>query len=84
MLERVGFGKIDQRQFGVPLSPWCKDKRYRNLGAMMLQNQIKAVTPVTYAVLCNGLGWSTKDADELIQKVIVDFKNTKLHAFTTM
>lgn len=84
MLERSGFTKIDQRQFGVPLSPWCKDKRYRRLGAMMLQNQMKAVTPVTYAVLCNGLKWTTKDADELIEKVILDFKNTKLQAFTTM
>lgn len=84
MLEKSGFTKIDQRQFGVPLNSWIKDKRYSKIGAMMLQNQMKAVTPVTYAVLCNALGWSTEDADKLIQKVMVDFQNTKLQAFTTM
>lgn len=84
MLEKSGFIKVDQRQFGVPMNSWCKDKRYRKIGAMMLQNQMKAVTPVTYAVLCNSLGWSTEDADKLIQKVMVDFENTKLQPFLTM
>lgn len=84
MLEKAGFTKIDQRQFGVPLNSWCKDKRYRKIGTMMLQNQLKAIAPVTYAVLCNSLGWSTEDADRLIEKVKEDFQNTKLQTFTTM
>lgn len=84
-LEELGFAKVEQQQFGVPMNPWCKDVRYKNIGAMNEPNNLAALAPCTYAVLCNEIvGWSREDADKMIERARADLQNRKIRGFTTM
>lgn len=67
------------------MNPWCKDIKYKNIGAMNEPNNLAALAPCTYAVLCNDtVGWSREDADDMIGKVMTDLQNTRIRGFTTM
>lgn len=84
MLREIGFDRTGLRKVEVPMNSWKTDDKYNEIGALNQRNNIQAVAPLSYAVLCEGLGWSRTEVDVLIRAVKRDIANTHFHGYTSM
>lgn len=84
MLRDLGFENIKQRKIDVPMNAWSSDRRLKRVGTMNKQNNIAAIGPLSYTVLCEGLGQSREEVDRLITAVKKDLENESLRGFMSM
>jgi len=68
----------------VPIGPWAKDRKLKNLGLFQLEQMVDCVEPFTLALLTRVLNWSNEDTQNLMDGVRKDFKNwRKTHLYIT-
>ena len=55
-LEKTGFTKVEQQSFKLPVGPWPKDSRLKEIGALMRVNFLEGVEAFTAALFKDVLG----------------------------
>lgn len=83
-LLQLGFHGIEQRRFGVPMNSWSSDPKYHRLGLMNGRNNFEAATPLSYATISKGLGWSVEETDKIVSAMKKDMENTRIQGYTSM
>ena len=61
----------------VPIGPWAREPKLKDLGAIQLAQMLDAVEPFTLALLTRVLGWSNDATQVLMAGVRQDFRNWK-------
>lgn len=69
-MREAGFVDISENIFKVPASPWPKDKRLKQIGALEMTNVIEGAGAFGFRVFHQVFGWSK----EQIELVLMDFK----------
>lgn len=83
-LRALGFRHITQREVDVPVNAWSPDPRLRGVGALNRRNNLQAIRPISYALLCDQLRWSKQAVDKLIAAVAQDLEDEALQAYISM
>lgn len=83
-LERIGFTNVVQIQYQAPLNSWIPDPHMKKLGELHQQVIFQLLRPFSIATISAGLGYTTKEVDELLNNVRRDMLNTDLHCWTPM
>ncbi|KAH8195851.1 hypothetical protein TruAng_009981 [Truncatella angustata] len=73
--------KSGNHSLNVPINPWPPKGKSKRLGAMMMQNMLQVVEPLSFATLVGGLGWSPEALDSYVSRVRDDLQNTDIHGY---
>ncbi|KKA24379.1 hypothetical protein T310_1564 [Rasamsonia emersonii CBS 393.64] len=78
-VEDAGFTKVEQRRFKLPIGPWPKDPRLKEIGTLMAINFIEGVEAFTLSLFTEVLGWSKEEVDVLNAGVRADAQRRDVH-----
>ncbi|CRG82966.1 hypothetical protein PISL3812_00313 [Talaromyces islandicus] len=81
-MEKAGFVNVTDDAYKVPMGPWPKDKRMKELGRFQLFQMLEAVEPFSLAVFTRLLKWTPEKTRDLMEKVKADLCNPKLHMYS--
>lgn len=65
----------------LPLGPWPKDPRQKEIGKYELVQMLEAVEPFTLAIFTRSLGWSNERAQVLMAGVRNELKDMRNHLY---
>ncbi|TGO73238.1 hypothetical protein BELL_0379g00180 [Botrytis elliptica] len=60
-LEEAGFEAVVERHWRVPMAPWARDRRNKEIGLYMQQNMLDATVAYGMAHFTRILGWSPEE-----------------------
>lgn len=81
-LEAAGFVDVVEDRRKVPLSPWPRDPKLKELGRYMQVQMLDAVESYGLAPLTRVLGWDTTRVQVLIAGVRQDLRNRSYHMYS--
>ncbi|KAF4974214.1 hypothetical protein FZEAL_8852 [Fusarium zealandicum] len=80
-LEAAGFVDCQQELRKIPVGPWPKDPKLKELGRFQAIQQMKAVESYTPAVFGRILGWSSEEIQVVIAKVRKELTDPAIHIY---
>ncbi|KAL1962671.1 hypothetical protein VTN77DRAFT_9305 [Rasamsonia byssochlamydoides] len=78
-MEKAGFVDVKESVFKVPIGPWPKDPKMKELGRFQQVQQIQAIESYTPALFSRILGWTSEEVEVLVAKVRNELKDRSLH-----
>ncbi|QMW33970.1 hypothetical protein G4B84_009436 [Aspergillus flavus NRRL3357] len=83
-LKAAGFVGVREDVLKVPVGPWPKDPRLKELGRWMQIQTMDAIEPLPLALFPRVLGWSEQESRILFSKARQEFKEMKrqLYVYT--
>lgn len=83
-LTRAGFQDVALRIIKVPMSPWPKDPKQKEIGRYMEVEQHQAIPGYANALLSRVLGWSQDEINVLVAHVKSELKDRSIHQYTRL
>jgi ubiquinone/menaquinone biosynthesis C-methylase UbiE len=77
----AGFVDVHEKVVKIPLGPWPKDPRMKEIGRYQREHMAMGIEPYTLGLLGKVLGWSEAECRVLIAKVVSDIRNKALHLY---
>ncbi|EXJ93591.1 hypothetical protein A1O1_01983 [Capronia coronata CBS 617.96] len=84
MVVAAGFQDVNEEIYKVPLSPWPKDKRFKELAMYMNLTMTEAAPAYSLALFTRVLGWEKEEVEVLMSGVRNDLRNLKYHLYTRL
>jgi len=81
--EDAGFVNVTEAVFKIPIGPWAKDPRQKEIGAWNKLQAFEGVEGWTMALLTRVLGWPTEKVQLHLSGVRKDYRDPKIHAYMT-
>ncbi|KAI9787829.1 MAG: hypothetical protein M1816_007396 [Peltula sp. TS41687] len=81
LMESAGFTNVSQKIFKVPLSPWPKDKKMKELGNWGQLATLESLQAYTLKLFTNVLGMEAVEAELLIKDAGTDVKDRSIHMY---
>ncbi|KAL1997703.1 hypothetical protein VTN02DRAFT_1001 [Thermoascus thermophilus] len=79
-IEDAGFENIEQQTFKMPLGPWPKDPRLKEIGAFLAIDYIEGIEAFTNVPFKEMLGWSEEEVIVFNAKFRAEVKRKDVHA----
>lgn len=67
--------------YQIPLSPWPKDRKMKELGAYQQVNMIEAMEAYSMALMTRVLGWRSEEVVVFLADVRKELLNRKIHMY---
>ncbi|TGO41073.1 hypothetical protein BHYA_0027g00510 [Botrytis hyacinthi] len=83
-LEEAGFEAVVERHWRLPMAPWARDRRNKEIGLYMQQNMLDATVAYGMAHFTRVLGWSPEEYQVLAAGVRNEFKDPRVHNWCNM
>jgi len=80
-MEEAGFVDVHEEVYKVPIGPWAKGKKNKELGIYYRAQFIDAVEPFTMALFTRVLGYTAEQTKEVVAQVKPHLINPKLHMY---
>ncbi|KAH7629408.1 hypothetical protein SMAC4_13589 [Sordaria macrospora] len=80
-LKEAGFVNISKKTYPVPLSPWPKDKKLRDVDPYFYAVLNQDLEGVTQFIFGNVLGWTKKEISSYCSHLKAEIKNLKIHGY---
>lgn len=80
----AGFDDVTLRIVKVPMNPWPKDPRQKEIGRYMQVEQESAAPGYTNAFLSRVLGWSKEEIDVLLAHVVSELRDRSIHQYAKL
>lgn len=77
----AGFIDVHEEIYKVPIGPWAKGRRNKELGIYYRAQFVDAVEPFTMALFTRVLGYTAEEALIIVARVKGDLLNPKLHMY---
>lgn len=81
LMERAGFEDIHEKRFKIPCSPWPRDRRLKNIGALELANLDRGAEAILIRGMTGALGRSKEEAQVLFAKARQETRNHRFHGY---
>ena len=81
-LEMAGFTNIVKEEIVVPVGPWAKDPRLKELGRWFLFQFVESGIQAYTLALFTRHGWSEEEVQVLLAKVKAELKRVTMHLYT--
>lgn len=75
----AGFTNIVAQTYKVPIGPWAKDKRLKDIGLCNLVQTLEGLEGFSLRLFCGVLGWKEEEVMILLAKVRSEMKAGKIH-----
>ncbi|RPA91495.1 S-adenosyl-L-methionine-dependent methyltransferase [Choiromyces venosus 120613-1] len=79
MVEEAGFVNVHREVYKLPLGPWPKDSKLKEIGAFNLVNMLEGLDAMSLALYTRVLGWSTEEVMAFLPSVRQDFQRRDFH-----
>lgn len=76
----AGFENIKAQMFKVPIGPWAKDPRMKDIGMCNLAQILDGLEAFSLRLFCGVLKWTEEEVHVLLAKVRQELKSGKIHA----
>ncbi|KAI1922977.1 hypothetical protein LOZ52_001131 [Ophidiomyces ophidiicola] len=83
-MEKAGFIDVADVSFKVPLRPWAKDPKLRQLGELQAIQIKESIESYSLALFTRILGWTVDELDILLTAVRNDFSDPRSHLYGRM
>jgi hypothetical protein len=80
-MENAGFVDLHEEIYKVPIGPWAKGKRNKELGMYYRAQFVDAVEPFTMALFTRVLKYTAEEAQIVVARVKKDLINPNLHMY---
>ncbi|KAG5656888.1 hypothetical protein KAF25_011057, partial [Fusarium avenaceum] len=80
-LIKAGFVDVHQEVRKLPIGPWPKDPKFKELGKYQVIQETKVVESYTPKLFEHALGWSVQEIQILMAKVKQDLQNPSVHMY---
>ncbi|KAF2789842.1 S-adenosyl-L-methionine-dependent methyltransferase, partial [Melanomma pulvis-pyrius CBS 109.77] len=80
MLDK-GFVDLQERIVKVPIGPWPKDPKMKEIGRYQREHMAMGIEPYTFGFIGKVLGWSEQECKILIAKVVNEVRDRNLHLY---
>ncbi|PGH18639.1 hypothetical protein AJ79_00418 [Helicocarpus griseus UAMH5409] len=84
MMKEAGFVDVKDDIYKVPLSPWAKDKKLKEIARYQQLVMIESVEAYTLALFTRVLGWSPEEVHVLMASVKNEIKDLSIHTYGKM
>ncbi|KAL2009086.1 hypothetical protein VTN00DRAFT_7280 [Thermoascus crustaceus] len=78
---KAGFVDVHCEVYKLPIGPWPKDPKLKELGRVQQVQQIEAIGPYTLAPFTRILGWTREEVEVLCAGVRNELKDRSLHLY---
>ncbi|KAH0558736.1 hypothetical protein GP486_004618 [Trichoglossum hirsutum] len=79
-LKAAGFQNLIHQVFKLPMGPWAKNSKLKELGAFNLLQYLEGVEGFTLAPFTRVLGWTPQEVQVFLVDVRRDCRDPKIHA----
>ncbi|KAL2672450.1 hypothetical protein Neosp_013161 [[Neocosmospora] mangrovei] len=79
-VKNAGFQNVRHQVFKIPIGPWAKDPRMKDLGMCNLAQTLDGLDGFSLRLFCGVLRWSQEDVLDLLAKVRKELKSMGFHA----
>ncbi|KAB8288222.1 hypothetical protein EYC80_010223 [Monilinia laxa] len=83
-LNEAGFEAVVERHWRLPMAPWARDRRNKEIGLYLQQNMLDATVAYGMAHFTRILGWSPEEYQVLAAGVRNEFKDSRVHNWCNM
>lgn len=80
-MEEAGFVDVHEIVHKIPIGPWPKDKKLKEIGKIFRIQMIEAIPTFSIAYYTRVLGFSLEQAQVMVAGVRSEFLNKKLHLY---
>jgi len=77
----AGFVDVHEKVVKVPVGPWPKDPKMKEIGRYQREHMAMGIEPYTLGFIGKVLGWSEAECRILIAKVVSDVRNRAIHMY---
>ncbi|KAH3920380.1 hypothetical protein HBI56_069300 [Parastagonospora nodorum] len=77
----AGFVDVQEKVVKVPIGPWPKDAKMKEIGRYQREHVLLGIEPYTLGFIGKVLGWSEAECRILIAKVANEVRNRALHMY---
>ena len=80
-MEAAGFVNVEFREYKLPIGPWPKDPKLKEVGLFQLAGMLEGIDGLTLALWTRFLGWDEQEITVFLAKVKAEFKRASIHSF---
>ncbi|PGH13963.1 hypothetical protein AJ80_06101 [Polytolypa hystricis UAMH7299] len=80
-MEKAGFKNVKQVTRKLPISPWPKDPKMKELGRFQLANMLEALDSYTLSLFTRVLGWKKEEVQVLNAGARSELKDRSIHMY---
>lgn len=77
----VGFVDVEEHIVKLPVGPWPKDKRLKNIGLFEMVNMDEGLEGLTMMLFTRALEWSPERVQLFLKDVREEVKNREVHSY---
>ncbi|KAJ4383429.1 hypothetical protein N0V86_001478 [Didymella sp. IMI 355093] len=77
----AGFVDVAEKVVKVPIGPWPKDPRMKEVGRYQREHMAMGIEPYTFGFIGKILGWSEEECRVLIAQVTNDVRRKDIHMY---
>jgi SAM-dependent methyltransferase len=82
-MEQTGFVNAVDKAYKVPIGPWAKDEKLKELGRWNFLTLHDSLPAYTLRLFTHSLGWKKEEAEIYIAKVKNELMDRSIHAYGT-
>lgn len=80
-MRAAGFVDVRHEVYKVPMNPWPKDPKLKELGRFQQLQVYLGLSSYTIAPFTRTLGWSPEEVEVLLAGLRREFKDTRIHTY---
>ena len=80
-MEAAGFVNVEVREFKLPIGPWPKDPKLKEVGLFQLAAMLEGIDGLTLALWTRVLGFSEEEITVFLAKVKAEFRRSSVHSY---
>ncbi|KAI9894484.1 MAG: hypothetical protein M1814_003242 [Vezdaea aestivalis] len=84
MIEEAGFANVREEIFDLPMGPWPKDPRLKEIGMFQQIQVTEGLSGIAMGLLTRVLGWTTQEVEVWLVGVRNEMRDRSVHSFWKM
>jgi hypothetical protein len=80
-MEEAGFVDVEEHVIKLPVGPWPKDSRLKQVGRLESVNMTQGIQGLTMMLFTRCLQWTPDEVEVFLANVRKDVKNKAIHSY---
>lgn len=80
-MEDAGFIDVEEHVLKLPVGPWAKDRRLKQVGLLETVNMTQGIQGLTMMLFTRCLNWTPTEVEVFLADVRKDVKNRNIHSY---
>ncbi|KAH0848541.1 putative methyltransferase [Fonsecaea pedrosoi] len=81
LMEEAGFVDVQEHILKLPVGPWAKDQRLKEVGLFETVNMTEGIQGLTIKLFTRCLHWTAAEVEAFLLQVRKDVKNRAIHSY---